>query len=456
MVSFDGRAAGTSSDVWEADERMRELPSYSLPGVDRVLVVAAHPDDESLGAGGLIAECGSRGIPVDVIVVTDGDGSHPASPTFSAGDLAHRRRAETVEALAALEPRTSLEFLGVPDSATPEYRDRIRAAVATASAGLPGSVLIVSTWTGDGHRDHRVVGEVCAEIATANGHPAIAYPIWLWHWATPDDERMPWSDLVALPLQDRSVVQKRRAIARHASQVAPLSPAPGDETVLHPLFLRIFDRDAEPFIRVTSGTARTRPSLDHDYFDALHERHEDPWGFTGRWYEERKRALTLAALPDRGYASGLEIGCSIGVLTEALAARCDRLLAVDLSETAVARARDRLAGHPNVSVAVHDVTESVPAGPFDLIVLSEVGYYLDAPALNRLLHRIDAALSPDGALVTVHWRHPIERAPLDGDEVQRAVSRLRLRRLVRHEEEDLLLEVHSRDGRSVARRTGLM
>ncbi|MWV49137.1 methyltransferase domain-containing protein [Rathayibacter sp. VKM Ac-2803] len=192
------------------------------------------------------------------------------------------------------------------------------------------------------------------------------------------------------------------------------------------------------------------------YFDELYARHEDPWGYTSRWYEERKRALTLASLPEQRYGSVLEIGASIGVLAEALAARADRLLAVDVSAAAVDRAARRLAALEHVRVEHHDITRGVPEGPFDLVVLSEVGYYLGEPALEDALTGILDELAPGGDLVTVHWRHPIEGVELDGDAVQRAVGRLGLHRLVRHEEEDVLLEVHSRDGRSAARRTGLL
>jgi SAM-dependent methyltransferase len=192
------------------------------------------------------------------------------------------------------------------------------------------------------------------------------------------------------------------------------------------------------------------------YFDDLYERHEDPWGYTSRWYEERKRALTLASLPERRYETVLEIGSSIGVLAEGLAERADRLLAIDVSAAAVERAARRLAPLPHVRVERHDITARVPQGPFDLIVLSEVGYYLGAAALDEVLRGVRDALSPSGELVTVHWRHPVAGLELDGDAVQAAVGRLGLHRLVRHEEEDVLLEVHARDPRSVARRTGLL
>jgi SAM-dependent methyltransferase len=192
------------------------------------------------------------------------------------------------------------------------------------------------------------------------------------------------------------------------------------------------------------------------YFDELYARHEDPWGYTSRWYEQRKRALTLASLPEQRYGSVLEIGASIGVLAEALASRADRLLAIDVSAAAVERAALRLAPLEHVRVEHHDITRGMPSGPFDLVVLSEVGYYLGRDALAAVLRSIRESLSPAGELVTVHWRHPIEGLDLDGDAVQAAVGELGLRRLARHEEEDVLLEVHARDGRSVARRTGLV
>ncbi|MBF4462964.1 MULTISPECIES: SAM-dependent methyltransferase [unclassified Rathayibacter] len=191
-------------------------------------------------------------------------------------------------------------------------------------------------------------------------------------------------------------------------------------------------------------------------FDELYARHEDPWGYTSRWYEERKRALTLACLRERRYASALEVGASIGVLAEALAGRVDRLLAIDVAEAAVERAARRLAHLPHVQVRRHDVTTGVPEGPFDLIVLSEVGYYLGREALESTLVGLRDRLAVDGELVTVHWRHPIMGLELDGDAVQQAVARLGLPRVVRHEEEDLLLEVYARDGDSVARRAGLV
>jgi hypothetical protein len=193
-------------------------------------------------------------------------------------------------------------------------------------------------------------------------------------------------------------------------------------------------------------------SLDRGYFDALYTEHPDPWRLADRWYEQRKYALTLAALPRPRYENGFEPGCSVGVLTEQLADRCDRLLAVDTAAAAVAATRTRLAGREHVRVEHRELPAQCPAGPFDLVVLSEVGYYFDAADLDR-------PLAPGGDLVAVHWRHPVADYPLPGDAVHdRLAARPDLTRTVRHTEADFRLEVFARTppaARSVAQAEGL-
>ena len=85
-----------------------------------------------------------------------------------------------------------------------------------------------------------------------------------------------------------------------------------------------------------------------DYFDALFEGDADPWQFKSRWYEARKRALTLACLPRMRYECAYEPGCANGELSAALATRCDSLLITDGSKRAVDLATARLAGVSNV------------------------------------------------------------------------------------------------------------
>ncbi len=105
------------------------------------------------------------------------------------------------------------------------------------------------------------------------------------------------------------------------------------------------------------------------------------------------------------------------MLTERLAGVCDELLAVDVSERAVAAARERLAGLEGVEVECRSLPEETPAGPFGLIVCSEVLYYFDADLLARLIDALTARLEPGGSLLAVHWRPETRTYPLQGEQV---------------------------------------
>jgi SAM-dependent methyltransferase len=163
----------------------------------------------------------------------------------------------------------------------------------------------------------------------------------------------------------------------------------------------------------------TGERIEPAWFEDLYQREGDPWGFASSAYERDKYARTLAALgpPDRRFARALEAGCSIGVFTELLAPRCDALLAVDASATAVRRAGERLAGLPHVRVERRILPEELPPGPFDLVVCAEILYYWPAGLLRAALASIESALAPGGSLLAVHWRPPTRTYPLRGDEV---------------------------------------
>lgn len=430
MVSFDAARPGTMVAEWAADARLHDRPPLQLGRADEVVVVAAHPDDETLGAGGLIAHCHASRLPVRIICVTDG-----AASRFPEARIAETRAAELAEAIPQLAPRASVTMLGFPDGETREHRAEIREALASALHDASPDAVIVAPWRGDGHRDHRIVGEVAVEVAGARR--VLEYPIWMWHWARPDHPDVPWERMAVLPIDADT---KIRAIGCFASQTG------GERPMLRPDFLEHFRRGQEIFLVGDQALGR-------DYFDAVYARSQDPWRFRTRWYEKRKRQITIAALPHERYQRGLEIGCSIGMLTDLLADRCAHLLAVDISEDAVAQARARVG--TRAIVRTQDALTEFPEGEYDVIVLSEVGYYWGAAGLRRVLERIRWSLAPGGVLVACHWRHPVADYPLDGDEVHEMIAGHGWARVAHHVETDFVLDVFSDDARSVAQREGL-
>jgi SAM-dependent methyltransferase len=192
------------------------------------------------------------------------------------------------------------------------------------------------------------------------------------------------------------------------------------------------------------------------YFESLYEACDDPWGFRNSWYERRKRLLTLALLPRERFRRAFEPGCANGELSAQLAARCDSLLVADLNETAVRLASERLSALPHVCVERRTIPYDWPDGAFDLIVISELAYYLREPELQQLADRIKTALTPDGTLLACHWRRPFEAAPQPAATVHAVLdTRCGLARLAHHEDADVLLDVWSADPRSVAQHEGL-
>ena len=169
------------------------------------------------------------------------------------------------------------------------------------------------------------------------------------------------------------------------------------------------------------------------YFDHVYQANRDPWNFETSPYERMKYTATLASLPRPHYAEAFEIGCSLGVLTAQLAPRCGHLLAVDVSEAALAQARARCAGLPQVDIRLLRVPEAFPAQQFDLILLSEVGYYWSPADLARAADLLIAGLKPGGQLLLVHWTPPVHDYPLTGDDVhQFFLDKTRANGPVRH------------------------
>lgn len=474
MVTFNHNDAGTSEAAWAGSGAagLPELPLDDAALAGRAFIVlAAHPDDESLGAGGLLARLHAVGATVRVLLCTAGEGSHPASPTTTPEQLAAVRVEEFGDALERLSGGGSGDLawqcLSLPDGQLARHRELIRAAAREAAGGCghaAGGTVLVAPYRSDGHTDHEVLGSIAAELSAAAGYGLLEYPIWYWLWATPegpdapagpDDPAGAWRGWFRLPLRPAELQAKAAAMAAHTSQVQPLSVLPGDEVLLPPAFLAHFERTWETFAwhpagagaegssgalseggsgagtgvlanNAPGGGGPLRPYAAGDaerLFDAVHARDEDPWGYTSSWYEQRKRSLTLAALPGSSYTAGLEIGCSIGTLSAELAPRCESFLAVDASGTALGHAARRLAHLPAATTRHLTVPNEWPDGSFDLIVVSEVGYYLSSAELAALFDRVEGALTPGGTLALCHWRHPVSGWELDGDAVHAAARR---------------------------------
>lgn len=165
-------------------------------------------------------------------------------------------------------------------------------------------------------------------------------------------------------------------------------------------------------------------SLPENYFNDVYSAHDDPWNFETSDYERDKYAATVAALPKAQYQNAFEIGCSIGVLSRMLADKCKKLLSVDIAEAPLAKAKERLQDKPQVTVQKLVVPNEFPEQQFDLVMMSEVGYYLSMPDLQRLQQQIISHLEPGGHLMLVHWTPYVHDYPLTGDEVHESFLQL--------------------------------
>jgi cyclopropane fatty-acyl-phospholipid synthase-like methyltransferase len=158
-----------------------------------------------------------------------------------------------------------------------------------------------------------------------------------------------------------------------------------------------------------------RQTLRREYFDALYTADPDPWKFAASPYERGKYEITLDAMPKPRYRSALEVGCSIGVLTRSLASRCDTLIAIDAAQTPLLEARRRCADLPGVRFEHMFVPDQWPDGAFELILLSEVVYYLSRDDVGRLAAKVSNSLPKGGSVILVHWTG-LTNYPLSGDE----------------------------------------
>lgn len=440
--AFHHADTGTPEAQWLASPLWAQRPVVDLEALARchphVLVAAAHPDDETLGTGALIAELAALGCTVVVVVATAGEHSHPRSATVSPELLATMRRAEARRAVGRLAPAARLVQLSLPDGRLQGHHKRL---VRELRSVLTTDTLLLAPWVDDGHPDHDALGRAAAAAAAEVGATVAHYPVWLWHWERP--ERLAWDAVHVVEPRPAALHRKREAIGAYRSQTGPLSPLPGDEPVVTPQMVQRAHRVVEVLMNTGSerGLPVRRPGSSASTFDAMYADGTDPWGFHGSFYEARKRDLTLACLGRSRYASVIEVGCATGVLTRALAGRSDRLTGLDVSAQALEVAAVDAPAHATWVQA--EVPHGLPGGAYDLVVLSEVGYFLTGTALLGTLRWARSVLRPGGEILLAHWQHDTDDVPLDGRLVhEQAAACLDLPKRAAYSDTDVIIDVY--------------
>jgi trans-aconitate methyltransferase len=157
-------------------------------------------------------------------------------------------------------------------------------------------------------------------------------------------------------------------------------------------------------------------------FEKLYRADPDPWRTLTDPYESHKRERTLAACGEGPFAAAYDLGAGTGVLAAALAPRCERLLALDGAPTAVAEAQQRLAPFPHAEARVATLPDGLPTEALDLVVASEILYYLDDDAFRTVVDWLPATLADGGRVVAVHWTGSAPDLRRSADEVGAALA----------------------------------
>lgn len=432
---FTHRENGTDEPTWLLDSRWDTVPELSLDAILRryphVVLVAPHPDDETLALGGTLADLAETAGSVTVVIATHG-GSGPGSTV---------RRVEAEQALTALGAHITTIWWDLPDGS---LHDEIGGMVQRLGAFVDAQTLLLAPVECDGHSDHEAVAVSAEMVARERGAALLEYPIWLWHWATPDD--VDWARVRTIAPSLRALTAKSAAIDCYTSQLASPDGHPVVGTALLARARRVMETVLTPLphdlaARVTGHTAtiRSRGHIAAPFDAMLRDNVTDPWRLDASEYEKRRLALTLACLGRPRYQSVLEIGCSTGQLSEQLRTRADRVIGMDASDMALKVARAR---NGAVDWLLGAAPADIPVADFDLIVLSEIAYFLTGPELLATLRAIRRQLRPRGEILIANWSAATDNIPLDGPAVHdQAAAVLDLPLRARYQDADLVIQV---------------
>lgn len=215
----------TSEAEWLTWLESAKVPAWhwreGLSPQERLVALAPHPDDEVLACGGLLAMHALGGGECLIVGISAGEASHGESPVWTARGLANARASEREQGLVRLGlSDVEVLRLGFPDGSVSRYPQELLSMLGAILR--PGDV-VVTTWRLDGHPDHDAVGACAAAVCGDRACRLVEAPVWMWHWATPGDDRVPWQRLRQVPLGRRVLRQKQQALQAHFSQLAPRS-----------------------------------------------------------------------------------------------------------------------------------------------------------------------------------------------------------------------------------------
>jgi LmbE family N-acetylglucosaminyl deacetylase len=212
---------GTPVPVWLTALDSGPLPPLDLTRCPGLVVVAPHPDDETLGLGATTAQLVASGVDVQVVSVSDGGDAQPDATSWDRTRLETIRRYELLRAagVLGLPPPVSL---GLPDGRLADHEQRLAGLLADIlDCAAPGT-WCAATWRGDGHPDHEAVGRAAAKACAHTGSTLLEYPVWMWHWASPADPAVPWDRAHSVRVSGWALDRKRHAAQCFRSQLQPI------------------------------------------------------------------------------------------------------------------------------------------------------------------------------------------------------------------------------------------